>query len=77
MKLLINILAILLITFIYSCSNQSKNFVGENNIEILDDITGYGPIIGQHFKIKVHYRGYLEDGTEKLVRNINKYAWRW
>ena len=33
-------------------------------IEILSDISGTGPIIVNHSKVSVHYRGTLEDGTE-------------
>ena len=33
-------------------------------IEILLDIPGSGEIIKNHSKVSVHYRGFLEDGTE-------------
>ena len=33
-------------------------------IKILSDIAGTGPKIENHFKVSVHYRGFLEDGTE-------------
>tara|TARA_Y100000590_G_C15702861_1_gene1007439 strand:- start:1513 stop:2259 length:747 start_codon:yes stop_codon:yes gene_type:complete len=34
------------------------------NIEILSDLPGTGPQIKNHYKVTVHYRGFLEDGTE-------------
>ena len=41
-------------------------FVSANNleVEILSDEPGSGPKIENHFKVTVHYRGFLEDGTE-------------
>ena len=33
-------------------------------IEILSDVPGTGPKILNHYKVSVHYRGFLEDGTE-------------
>ena len=38
--------------------------VKPSNIEILSDIPGTGPQIQNHYKVTVHYRGFLEDGTE-------------
>ena len=38
--------------------------VNSSNIEILSDIPGTGPKIQNHYKVTVHYRGFLEDGTE-------------
>ena len=40
------------------------NFVLANGIEILSDTPGTGPVIKNHYKVSVHYRGYLQDGTE-------------
>ena len=42
--------------------NSNSTIAAE--IEILSDFPGEGPIIENHSKISVHYRGYLEDGTE-------------
>ena len=39
-------------------------FLNAAEIEILSDIPGTGPIIVNHSKVRVHYRGTLEDGTE-------------
>ena len=33
-------------------------------IEILSDVPGTGVIVKNHSKVTVHYRGFLEDGTE-------------
>ena len=41
-----------------------SSFVYSNEIEILSDIPGDGLKIEEHFKLKVNYRGFLEDGTE-------------
>ena len=35
-----------------------------NNIEILSDIQGKGLEIKNHYKVHVHYRGFLENGEE-------------
>ena len=41
------------------------SFIADSaEIEILSDIPGTGPIIVNHSKVSVHYRGTLEDGTE-------------
>tara|TARA_Y100000590_G_scaffold468946_1_gene653989 strand:- start:2483 stop:3211 length:729 start_codon:yes stop_codon:yes gene_type:complete len=34
------------------------------SIEILSDVPGTGPKVLNHYKVSVHYRGFLEDGTE-------------
>ena len=33
-------------------------------IEIISDYPGTGPKIENHYKVSVHYKGFLEDGTE-------------
>ena len=38
--------------------------ISADEIEILSDIPGNGPEIKIHYKIKVNYRGFFEDGTE-------------
>ena len=35
-----------------------------SKIEILSDTPGTGPEIKNHYKVSVHYRGFLENGTE-------------
>ena len=42
--------------------NFSNTFASE--VEILSDIPGTGPTIKNHYKVSVHYKGFLEDGTE-------------
>ena len=55
--LLINIYFFFIIFF------YSINIVAEE-IEIISDYPGKGPKIENHYKVAVHYRGFLEDGTE-------------
>ena len=38
-------------------------FTFSKEIEILSDEPGYGISIVNHSKIKVHYKGFLENGT--------------
>ena len=55
-KIFYIIFSILLIFFSIS--------VFANDIEILSDIPGQGAKIKNHYKVSVHYRGFLDDGTE-------------
>ena len=67
MKKLVKLIFFIPIFLITSCSNISKNIDNtsiQNNIEILSDIPGTGKQIKNHYKILVHYKGTLEDGTE-------------
>ena len=51
-------LIIFLILFLFSSLTHS------NEIEILSDIPGNGAKIQEHYKVKVNYRGTLENGKE-------------
>ncbi len=53
-----NFIFTFLLTFTFSF------FLNASEVEILKDVPGSGPIIKNHYKISVHYRGFLEDGTE-------------
>ena len=46
-----------LFLFLYSFFSFS------NELEILSDVAGNGLEIKEHYKVKVNYKGYLEDGT--------------
>jgi len=64
---LVKIIIFISIFLISSCTNISKkidNTSIKNNIEILSDIPGTGKQIKNHYKLSVHYKGTLEDGTE-------------
>ena len=61
------ILLFFLVLFIFSCTSKIKNSnnLSENkSIEILSEVHGLGDKIKKHYKIKVHYVGTLEEGTE-------------
>ena len=53
-----NFISIFLFSFFISFVSYS------NQIEILSDIPGQGLKIQEHYKIKVNYRGFLENGDE-------------
>ena len=56
---------IISILFIYfSILIFIPNFLKASEIEILIDIPGIGPIVKNHSKVSVHYRGFLENGIE-------------
>ncbi len=62
----IKILIFIFALFIYSCSStiNNSNYLNNDSIEILSDISGKGDKIKNHYKITAHYIGFLEDGTE-------------
>ncbi len=52
---------------IFSCTskiNNSDNLADNKSIKILSEVYGLGDKIKKHYKIKVHYVGALEEGTE-------------
>ena len=50
--------------FYFSISFFFFNLSEAEEIEILSDVPGTGTIVKNHYKVSVHYRGFLEDGTE-------------
>ena len=55
---MIKLIILCLFIFFYSFNSHS------NEIEILKDIPGEGIEIKDHYKVKVNYKGTLENGIE-------------